>query len=132
MSSPMMPPPGGAPPGGPPPGGAPPGGAPSTMSPLNGPNAARMKKSGQVNMEGTFGEFMEGSFGIKWDDPVQVGMDKMKAAAQNATPQGQMKSAAASAGPPPGPGNQVPGISKPMPQGRPMAAQGGLGSLMGG
>ena len=125
MSSPMMPPPGGAPPGGPPT-----GGAPSTMSPLNGPNAARMKKSGQVNMEGTFGEFMEGSFGIKWDDPVQVGMDKMKAAAQNATPQGQMKSAAASAGP--GPTNQVPGISKPMPQGRPMAAQGGLGSLMGG
>ena len=125
MSSPMMPPPGGAPPGG-----APPGGAPSTMSPLNGPNAMRMKKSGQVNMEGTFGEFMEGSFGIKWDDPVQVGMDKMKAAAQNATPQGQMKSAAASAAP--GPTNQVPGISKPMPQGRPMAAQGGLGSLMGG
>ena len=130
MSSPMMPPPGGAPPGGAPPGGAPPGGAPSTMSPLNGPNAMRMKKSGQVNMEGTFGEFMEGSFGIKWDDPVQVGMDKMKAAAQNATPQGQMKSAAASAAP--GPTNQVPGISKPMPQGRPMAAQGGLGSLMGG
>ena len=79
-----------------------------------------------------FGEFMEGSFGIKWEDPVEVGMQKMKAAAGNATPMGQMKSAAGAGGPPPGPSNQVPGISKPQPQGAPMAAQGGLGSLMGG
>jgi len=127
MSSPMMPPQGGAPPGGSNPMAA-------AQSPLNPGDAQLMKKTGQVNPEGTFGEFMEGSFGIKWDDPVKVAMQKMQAAAKNASPMGKINTmaGAGSGGPPPGPTNQVPGISKPMPQGRPMAAQGGLGSLMGG
>ena len=104
----------------------------ASQSPLNPGDAQLMKKSGQVNPEGTFGEFMEGSFGIKWEDPVKVAMQKMQSAAKNASPEGKINTMAGSGGPPQGPKNQVPGISKPMPQGRPMAAQGGLGSLMGG
>ena len=125
MSSPMMPPSGG---------GMPPRPDPiqATQSPLNPGDAALMKKSGQVNPEGTFGEFMESSFGIKWEDPMQTAMQKMKAAAGNATPQGKMKSMAAMA-PSQGPANQAPGMpQRPQPAGRPMAAQGGLESLMGG
>ena len=129
MSSPMMPPPGG--------GGMPPSGGQdplkAMMSPLNGPDAALMKKSGQSTGEGTFGEFMEGSFGIKWEDPMQVAVQKLKGAAGNATPQGKMKSMAGMAGGGAPPMNQVPGMpQRPQPAGRPMAAQGGLESLMGG
>lgn len=118
MSSPMAPPMGGRDP------------IKETQSPLNGPDAALMVKSGQVNPQGTFGEFMESSFGIKWEDPMPVAMEKMKGAAKNATPMGKVKSMAGPAGPP---ANQVPGMpQRPMPQGRPMAAQAGLESLMGG
>lgn len=125
MSSPM------APPMGAPPQGGGNDAIKATMSPLNGPDAALMAKSGQVNPEGTFGEFMESSFGIKWDDPMQTAVQKLKGAAQNSTPTGKMKSMAAMGGGPPK--NQVPGMpQRPMPQGRPMAAQGGLESLMGG
>ena len=118
MSSPMAPPM------------APPQGDPikETMSPLNGPDAMLMQKSGQTNPQGSFGEFMESSFGIKWEDPIPVAMEKMKGAAQNASPTGKMKSMAGQA-----PANQAPQMpQRPMPQGRPMAAQGGLESLMGG
>jgi len=126
MSSPMRPPPGGPPPGGPPPG-ASPNPLEATQSPLNPGDAALMAKSGQTNPEGTFGEFMESSFGIKWEDPLPQAMEKMKAAAGNASPQGKMSSMASM----PQAANTTPGINKPMPQGRPMAAQGGLESLMG-
>ena len=103
-----------------------------TQSPLNGPDAAMMKKSGQVNPEGTFGEFMESSFGIQWEDPMQTAMGKLKGAAQNATPMGKVKSMAGNAGMQPG-GMPRPGMpEKPMPQGRPPAVGGGLESLMGG
>lgn len=102
----------------------------ATTSPLNGPDAMRMKKSGQITEGGTFGEFMEQAFGIKWEDPKEVGLQKLKAAAQNATNEGKARSMAAMGS---GPQNQAPGMpQRPMPQGRPMAAQGGLESLMGG
>lgn len=121
MSSPMAPPVAGADP------------LKATQSPLNGPDAAMMVKSGQVNPGGTFGEFMESSFGIKWEDPMQVAMQKMKGAAGNATPQGKVKSMASGARPQGPAANQAPGMpQRPQPAGRPMAAQGGLESLMGG
>jgi len=122
MSSPMAPP--AAPPRDP---------IKETMSPLNGPDTALRVKSGEVNPNGTFGEFMESSFGIKWEDPMQVAMEKMKGAAGNATAMGKSKSMAAGARPPGPPANQVSGMpQRPQPAGRPMAAQGGLESLMGG
>lgn len=101
----------------------------ATMSPLNGPDAALMKKAGQVDANGTFGQFMEQSFGIKWDDPMQVAVKKLQGAAQNATPQGKARSMSQMQG---GMSQGPTMPQKPMPQGRPMAAQGGLESLMGG
>ena len=125
MSSPMMPPSGGPPQGGR-------NMLKETQSPLNPGDAALMAKTGQASVKGTFGEFMEGSFGVKWEDPVPVALEKMKGAAVNASPMGKSKSMAAGAAPA-GPSNQAPGMpARPMPQGRPMAAQGGLESLMGG
>ena len=102
----------------------------ATMSPLNPGDAMIQKKTGQVSADMTFGQFMESSFGIKWDEPLQSAMQKMKGAAQNASPMGKMQSMSKMGAQAP-PANQAPGMpQRPMPQGRPMAAQGGLESLM--
>ena len=124
MSSPMMPPPEGMPPG-----------AGIPKSPLNPADSAMMQKSGAVNPEGTFYEFLEGAFGIGPQDSVEVGLQKFQAASTNKDGLGKAQSMAGAMPPPggmpPGPANQAPGMpQRPQPAGRPMAAQGGLESLM--
>lgn len=116
MSDPMMPPEGGQ-------------GLPK--SPFNPGDAALMKKAGVGSENQPFGQFLEQSFGIKWEDPTPVAIQKMKGAIQNKDGMGKVKTMAGQGAPPPG--NVTPGMpEKPMPQGRPMAVQGGLSSLMGG
>ena len=115
MSNAMMPPPG--------------GGIPK--SPLNPADSAMMQKSGQVNPQGTFYEFLESAFGIGPEDFIEVGLQKFSAASKNKDGLGKASSMAGATPTPPA--NQVPGMpQRPQPAGRPMAAQGGLESLMGG
>lgn len=96
---------------------------------LNPADMSFMKKSGQLNQDMTFGEFMETSFGIKYEDPLQVAVQKMKKNVQNADPIGKMQNIAAEGGAPAGPQGAA---QKPMPQGRkPMVQSGGLEGLLG-
>lgn len=115
--------------------GAPPQGGQDAMSaarsPLNPTDMAFMAKSGQVSADMTFGQFMEQSFGIKYEDPLQTAVEKMKKNVKNADPMGKMQSIA---GGPPGGGINPPqgGARPPMPQGRkPTVQSGGLEGLMG-
>jgi len=98
---------------------------------MNPADMAFMKKSGQVTPDMTFGDFMEKSFGIKWDDTLQVGVEKMKKNVKNASPEGKMDSIANTPGQG-APASPQQGAQKPMPQGRkPMVQSGGLEGLVG-
>lgn len=100
---------------------------------LNPADMAFMAKSGQVRPDMTFGEFMETSFGIRPEDPLQEAVQKMKKNVQNASPMGKMQNMAQGAGPrAPEQGAPPQGAQKPMPQGRkPMVQSGGLEGLIG-
>jgi len=116
-----------------PPEGAPPQGGQDPMSanrsPFHPADAAFMKKSGQMSADMSFGQFMESSFGIKWEEPLQTAVQKMQKNVQNADPIKKMQNIAGSpGGAPPGPQQ---GAQKPMPQGRkPMVQSGGLEGIM--
>ena len=115
--------------GGPPQGGQDPMSA--NRSAFNPTDMAYMAKSGQVNADMTFGQFMETSFGIKYEDPLQVAVQKMKKNVQNADPATKMQNIAGGAPNPMG-GAAPGGARPPMPQGRkPMVQSGGLEGLMG-
>lgn len=102
----------------------------ANRSPLNPTDMAFMAKSGQVSADMTFGQFMEQSFGIKYEDPLQTAVEKMKKNVQNANPAGKMKNIAEGAAE--GPRGPQGGPKPPMPQGRkPMVQSGGLEGLMG-
>lgn len=116
-----------------PPQGAPPQGGQDPMSAnrsaFNPTDMAYMAKSGQVNADMTFGQFMETSFGIKYEDPLQVAVQKMKKNVGNADPATKMQNMAGSGG---GINPAQGGARPPMPQGRkPMVQSGGLEGLMG-
>lgn len=103
---------------------------------FNPADMAFMAKSGQVSPDMTFGEFMETSFGIRPEDPLQEAVQKMKKNVQNASPMGKMQNMAQGAGsraPEQGMPQAPPqGGQKPMPQGRkPMVQSGGLEGLIG-
>lgn len=103
----------------------------ANRSAFNPTDMAYMAKSGQVNADMTFGQFMETSFGIKYEDPLQMAVEKMKKNMGNADPATKMQNMA---GGPPGGGMGGPqgGATPPMPQGRkPMVQSGGLEGLMG-
>lgn len=105
----------------------------ANRSPLNPTDMAFMQKSGQVSADMTFGQFMEQSFGIKYEDPLQVAVDKMKKNVDNADPMKKMQNIAGAGGPPGGGINPPQGGARPpMPQGRkPTVQSGGLEGLMG-
>ena len=91
---------------------------------LNPTDAAFMKKSGALREGMTFGEAMEQSFGIKWDEPMESAVQKLQKSVQNADPMRKMQNIAEEPGAPQG-------AQKPMPQGRkPMVQSGGLEGIM--
>lgn len=70
----------------------------ANRTPLNPADMAFMKKSGQMGQGMTFGQAMENGFGIKWDDPMEVAVQKLQKNVKNANPETQMQNIAQSGG----------------------------------
>lgn len=108
--------------------GRPQGRQPSAMeqarSPFNADDAAFAAQSGQLNENTTFGAYMEGQFGIKWEDPLAAAAQKIQQKVKTASPLGKVEAMAGGA--PAGP--QV----RPQagPQAGPAQGPGGLDALM--
>lgn len=96
---------------------------------FNPTDAAYMKKSGQMTPDMSFGQFMESTMGIKWDEPLQSAVQKMQKNMQNADPVKKMQNIANSPGGTPEAPPQE--SQNPMPQGRkPTVQSGGLEGIM--
>lgn len=67
---------------------------PMARSPLNPADMAFAKQSGQVQSGMPFGQFLEQSFGVKWDDPVEVAAQKLQQKAKSALPVGKAQAMA--------------------------------------
>lgn len=66
----------------------------ANRSVYNPTDMAAMAKSGRISPNQTFGQFMESTFGIKWDDPMQVASQKLQQNLKNSNPVTKMQNMA--------------------------------------
>lgn len=70
-------------------------------SPMNAADSVMMRKTGRIQPGMTFGQYMENSYGISWDTPMEEAGQKLVGAMQNASPQGKMAALGGKAPSPP-------------------------------